>query len=583
MSLTKVTYSMIDGAPINVKDYGALPSATSAVNTLAIQAALTAALATKNAVVFDTGTYLHDGLTYTGSDLILIGKNTVLEYTGSTDAIVVSSANNTNASNLSVTGLTFKNGRSCFKVAGTGTGIYSNINISNCVFDTADNNTTNLWLEQCSDTIITNNKVYNAFDVGIYYAFSNNAIISNNILANCAGSAAISVGYDNLNIKSSNIVIEGNEIYNDDNANPARTYIGGIVYVLGTDVLITNNHISSKPNAAKKIATGIYLEQYTVANVTISGNKIYDMPVDGIRLGFDGTSDINNIEILNNQITKVGLQAINLYRSKAIKIQGNNIKNIAQNAVVTDSLCSDIEIINNSFVDIDVQNEFGSNYTINSNAPNTLVAGNTFVDSQLGGFLSSSVTTPTFSVAASGDVLLYSGATLQATIPAIGKTWTELKAAIEAISGWTYSLFGNIGSLKIEYIRRTGFRWSNNVQQYTVVNGVSFLGTPEPYAYVNLQAAALNSAVVNNTYKTNVLNEPNHHSNTELFNYLADTQRDLNKYGGGRTFNYTAVPTVGTYIIGDITNNSAPVVGQPKSWLCTVSGLPGTWVSTGNL
>jgi parallel beta-helix repeat protein len=216
MSLTKVTYSMIDGAPINVKDYGALPSATSAVNTLAIQAALTAALATKNAVVFDTGTYLHDGLTYTGSDLILIGKNTVLEYTGSTDAIVVSSANNTNASNLSITGLTFKNGRSCFKVAGTGTGIYSNINISNCVFDTADNNTTNLWLEQCSDTIITNNKVYNAFDVGIYYAFSNNAIISNNILANCAGSAAISVGYDNLNIKSSNIVIEGNESYNDD-------------------------------------------------------------------------------------------------------------------------------------------------------------------------------------------------------------------------------------------------------------------------------------------------------------------------------------------------------------------------------
>ena len=179
--------------------------------------------------------------------------------------------------------------------------------------------------------------------------------------------------------------------------------------------------------------------------------------------------------------------------------------------------------------------------------------------------------------------MLYSGATLQATIPAIGKTWTELKAAIEAISGWTYTLFGNIGNLEIKYIRRTGFRWSNNVQQYTVVNGVSFLGTPEPYAYVNLQAAALNSAVVNNTYKTNVLNEPNHHSNTELFNYLADTQRDLNTYGGGRTFNYTAVPTVGTYIIGDITNNSAPVVGQPKSWLCTVSGLPGTWVSTGNL
>ena len=29
--------------------------------------------------------------------------------------------------------------------------------------------------------------------------------------------------------------------------------------------------------------------------------------------------------------------------------------------------------------------------------------------------------------------------------------------------------------------------------------------------------------------------------------------------------------------------NSAPAVGQPKGWLCTVAGNPGTWVSEGNL
>jgi hypothetical protein len=69
----------------------------------------------------------------------------------------------------------------------------------------------------------------------------------------------------------------------------------------------------------------------------------------------------------------------------------------------------------------------------------------------------------------------------------------------------------------------------------------------------------------------------------DLFNYLSDTQRDLNRYGGGRTFNYTAIPTVGNYIVGDIVNNSAPTVGQPKAWMCTASGAPGTWVSTGNL
>ena len=33
----------------------------------------------------------------------------------------------------------------------------------------------------------------------------------------------------------------------------------------------------------------------------------------------------------------------------------------------------------------------------------------------------------------------------------------------------------------------------------------------------------------------------------------------------------------------DIVIQQVPTVGQPKSWVCTVNGVPGTWVSTGNL
>lgn len=50
-----------------------------------------------------------------------------------------------------------------------------------------------------------------------------------------------------------------------------------------------------------------------------------------------------------------------------------------------------------------------------------------------------------------------------------------------------------------------------------------------------------------------------------------------------RTFESTASPTAGTYIVGDRAWNSVPTVGQPKSWVCTVAGTPGTWVSEGNL
>jgi hypothetical protein len=45
----------------------------------------------------------------------------------------------------------------------------------------------------------------------------------------------------------------------------------------------------------------------------------------------------------------------------------------------------------------------------------------------------------------------------------------------------------------------------------------------------------------------------------------------------------TAAPIVGYWRLGDRVVNSAPTVGQPKSWVCTVAGTPGTWVSQGNL
>lgn len=44
-----------------------------------------------------------------------------------------------------------------------------------------------------------------------------------------------------------------------------------------------------------------------------------------------------------------------------------------------------------------------------------------------------------------------------------------------------------------------------------------------------------------------------------------------------------AVPAAGTWSRGDRVFNVNATVGQPKSWVCTVAGTPGTWVSEGNL
>lgn len=45
----------------------------------------------------------------------------------------------------------------------------------------------------------------------------------------------------------------------------------------------------------------------------------------------------------------------------------------------------------------------------------------------------------------------------------------------------------------------------------------------------------------------------------------------------------TTAPTVDEWFVGDEVQNSVPAVGQPKGWICTVTGTPGTWVSSGNL
>lgn len=53
MSITKVTYSMIDSAPVNVADYGASPSAIASVN----DAAFAAALAASDNIIIPSGNY----------------------------------------------------------------------------------------------------------------------------------------------------------------------------------------------------------------------------------------------------------------------------------------------------------------------------------------------------------------------------------------------------------------------------------------------------------------------------------------------------------------------------------------------
>ena len=48
-----------------------------------------------------------------------------------------------------------------------------------------------------------------------------------------------------------------------------------------------------------------------------------------------------------------------------------------------------------------------------------------------------------------------------------------------------------------------------------------------------------------------------------------------------RYFKLSAIPTVGTWAVGDLVYNTAPVSGGYVGWVCTTAGTPGTWKTFG--
>jgi hypothetical protein len=116
--------------------------------------------------------------------------------------------------------------------------------------------------------------------------------------------------------------------------------------------------------------------------------------------------------------------------------------------------------------------------------------------------------------------------------------------------------FGIVGSLVEKY-------WNLTPGNHTLSMELYWDGTNNPvlgYSVYNVDSA---------TYFA--------HDGFRLFTGSADVQT-------WNTVTYAnAAPVAGYHRLGDKVVRLTPVVGQPKGWVCTVAGSPGTWVSEGNL
>ena len=149
MSLTKVSYSMIQGAPINVLDYGADPTG-STNSTAAIEAAIAYSVSTvvydnnrqmswagtQSPVYFPPGTYV-----YSGTGVVQSGNVNVLLIATPNTATIKTTSNvyfltaNDIVINTCVKGIHFQGGKGAIKYTNTGTNVTGDHVFEDCYFD----------------------------------------------------------------------------------------------------------------------------------------------------------------------------------------------------------------------------------------------------------------------------------------------------------------------------------------------------------------------------------------------------------------------------------------------------------------
>lgn len=360
MTLTKATYSMIDGAPVNVRDYGAVGDGTTD-DAAAIQAAVNAATANQT-VYFPAGTYAVGaaGIAVTNkTGVTLAGDGAIIKATAISSltipslgacSIRFSSCTRSGARGLTVNGnsiasaaIGFSAGTECFVEnctvfgsGGTGQIISSNGGVRNRfinnIVHSGSGTARGMWLgnvtatDMETDIDITDNIVRNNPATGIVLSSVGGRCVGNHARTN-EGAGIIFPGGGGYSAK--NLAVAGN--YCVDNLFHGMQ--SDVIYATDADCVsginLTGNVCSSNSRGS---GSGIYM-LYS-RNCAVTGNVCLDNVAAGI------IADDNNFGLtISGNIcadTRTGgarTQAagirmnVTLYSSGGYTVTGNTLRN----------------------------------------------------------------------------------------------------------------------------------------------------------------------------------------------------------------------------------------------------------------
>lgn len=526
MSLTKVTYAMIQGCPINPQDYGVVGDGVTD-DAAAMQLAINAAIANQVPLSLAPVTYniTANVLTATlaaNKSLIIMGNGAIFNTT-------IADASNYYDGFLTVTGT------SANKVVISNLTIISNqAGVLSIV--RARGKMIGLAVKTIEDLQLTDVNIsgFGFINIWLYY-------IDKGQVLNCSGNNS---KYAGLFIQSStNLTIYGG-VYNENGGDNSSTPEGygvscATLYQVGDrdNAKVRIDGITANNNIGKGI------DAHDCLGFTVVNNSIKGFLYSGIYALNEGASkNVSDIVIIGNTIegTSAYTSATSSYGIQvggttstyigAIIVSNNNIKTISSSTA----------------------NNFGifvNNQNLGYVAPTSvLIANNTLYNTGLDGTLSSSCirtnnatgTLPLVSII--GNTIYQTVASYYAILTGLISYLTVSENTIVTTSTFSSGIYPDIGTTMI-------------------ANGNIFKGTFSSDALTIF-------SVAKQIARGNIVND------VPLKDYM----------NSGISIDFgSATPVAGYYYAGSIRYNSAVVVGQPKGWQCTVSGTPGTWVSMGNL